>query len=177
MRAAGIVGDDDVARLHVAMHQAARMRAVERVADRPEDLERQREAQCAVAPQQHPEVGAVDVLHREEQGAIRRLPGLVELEHVRMIEGFRVLHLPLEAGGEGQVVGDQPPGEHLDRADASLRAAGEVDGAHAAFAEHGLEPVPADLGAQLGSASPARRRHPSTRSQASPDRSRAISAS
>ena len=113
----------------------------------------------AVAPEEHAEVRAVDVLHREEQRAIGRLAGLVELEDVRMVERLRVLHLALEAGRRS--VGSS----RTSRLDSTFTAhrppcgrAGEVDGAHAALAEHRLEPVAGDLGAQLRSASHSRAR-------------------
>ena len=69
-----------------------------------------------------------------------------------MVERLRVLHFPLEPGREGRVVADQSPRQHLHRAQTALGGAGEVDGTHAALAEHGLEPVAGELGAQLRSA-------------------------
>ena len=122
------------------------VRAVERVGDLREDGHRHAEVERPLALEECAEVRALDVLHREEQAALRRLSSLVEVEDVRVVERLRVLRLPLEAGGEARVVG-KPLRQHLQRAHAALLALGEVDRAHGALAEHRLDPVTGNVSA------------------------------
>ncbi len=85
-----LIDDQDVGRLDVAMDQVAGVGGVEGGSDPGDDLRRQARLEAAALTDQAGQVPAVaDVAHRDEQMAPRRLVGVVDGDHVRMLDGDR----------------------------------------------------------------------------------------
>ena len=80
------------------------MRRVERARDLPEQRQRPLERQRAVAPEQRPEIAALDVAHGQEELAVL-LARLVDRDDVRMVERGREPRLVEEALAEALVPG------------------------------------------------------------------------
>src|SRR6185312_11878407 len=98
---------------------------------------------------QRAEVGPLDVAHRDVELAVR-LAGLVDRDHVGVLDRRRHARLALEALPEPRVAG-QLGGDHLHR-DGPTQAhlLGAVDDAHAAAAELGLDAAAPDDRADTG---------------------------
>ena len=138
---------EQVRRLHVAVHEAARVRGVER------------RAACATSSAasagsslprggDHPaEVGAVHEAHRDEQ-PVAVLAGLVHRDHVRVVERRRDPRLAREPRPEG-VVAREVRRDQLER-DRAIEGdlSRPVYDAHAAAPGHCLDPVPGDARAE-----------------------------
>jgi hypothetical protein len=123
--------EQHVARLDVAMHEAALMGGVERLRDLTGDRHRPLGGQrCAVA-HQGPQIEAVDVAHRDEQAAVE-LAGVIDRNHIGVIEARRQPRLAQEPLAEALVL-REPRRQHLqgDRA-VKPRIASEIHLAHAA---------------------------------------------
>ncbi len=137
--------EQDIGRLDVAVDEAARVGGVEGTRNLGEDRDRLRRLERAV-PQPLLEVASLDVAHRDEE-QLAELAGLVDRDDVRVVDRGRELRLAQEAVAERFVLGEVG-GEELER-DVALQALvlGQVDDAHAAAAEQGLDAVPGELGA------------------------------
>jgi hypothetical protein len=142
-RRTGRPGDQDVARLHVAVDQAFRVRGVERPCDAIDHH------QCVVEGErrfvdQAPKIGALDVAHRDVQAA-EVLIRLVDGKDVRRVEGGRQLGLPDESVPEPVVVGNLRR-EHLE-GDLPLETGvpGQVHDTHAAPPEDAIDAVASEL--------------------------------
>ena len=132
------------------------MSRVERVANRGEDAQRAIERQGAVLGQLSPQVTALDVAHGQVQPVVT-LPGLVDRDHVRVIERRRQPRLSQEATAEALVVG-KLGGHQLQRHRPIQRhVVRPVNHTHPAAADHRLDPVAAEhlaRGQQRGHAPP-----------------------
>ena len=127
------------------MDDALLMGVVNRIADPGEQLEPLRQVE-SVAGGVVGEGLATDQLHREERlGPTRSLgsPGLVDLGDSGMLQPAEHLGLPGKA--PGQLIRHQAGPDDLERhGSVRLILLGLIDGAHAALAERGDDPVPAD---------------------------------
>jgi hypothetical protein len=141
----GACVEQQVGGLHVAMHETARVGRVQGARHLREDADRGRRVQTAVleAPFQ---VTPLDVAHGDEEDVLGR-PGLVDRDDVRMVDRRGQLRLAQEAVAERFVLG-QAGSQQLQR-DSPLepQILGQVDDAHAAQAEQGIDPVAGELGA------------------------------
>jgi hypothetical protein len=137
-------GEEDVARLDVAVDQAAGVGGVERAGHLGHDGQGPGRGQAALAPQQGRQVHPVDVAHGDvEQPAV--LAGLVDRDDAGMVDAGRDPRLAQEPPAE-HVVGGQLGREHLERdpaVEAQLHR--PVDLAHAPAPQAGLDPVAGDL--------------------------------
>jgi hypothetical protein len=134
------VVEQDVARLHVAVDEAAAMGGVEGVRDLRGDRDRARRIERPLAPQQRLEVAAGDVAHRDEQAPLA-LTGLVDRDHVRVVEAGREPRL-----AQQPLVGRDARREQLEgdrAAEPEVRRA--MDLAHPAAPEQLLDAVPLDV--------------------------------
>ena len=127
---AGARVEQHVRRLHVAMHEAARVGRIEGARDLREDADRVRRVETA-APEALFQVTPLDVAHGDEEEVLGR-PGLVDRDDVRMVDRRGQLRLAQEAVAERLVLGEAG-GEQLER-DPPLQPQilGQVDDAHAA---------------------------------------------
>ena len=84
----GGLGHEDVGRLDVAVDQVAIVGRVERGGDLLEHEDRPAHAQLPVPPHERPEVGAVDVAHRDVESPLSPLglARVVDRDHVRVVE-------------------------------------------------------------------------------------------
>jgi hypothetical protein len=92
-----VAADDDVAGLHVAVHQACRMCGMQSPGDRLDDLQ-QLPQRCGICPglaDLLAEARALHVLHRQERHAVH-LAGLPHRADARMLEPRRDLALAFE---------------------------------------------------------------------------------
>ena len=138
------VGDEQVAGLDVAVHDAVAMRVVEAAAGLGDDLDRLLDVEVAAVAQQLGARVAGDVLHHDEVLVVALVEAEVEhLNDVRVHEPGSGERLAAEARDERRVVGEVL-GQQLQR-DVALEALveGEVHGRHAADAEPALDPVAA----------------------------------
>jgi hypothetical protein len=145
---AGARVEEHVGRLHVAMHQAARMGRIEGARHLGEDPDRL--VRIEAAPLQSLlQVATFDVAHGDEQEVLSR-PGLVDGDDVGMVDRGGELRLAKEAVTERLVLGEAGS-EQLER-DPPLepQVLGQIDDAHAAEAEQRLDPVAGELGADPG---------------------------
>ena len=139
-----LVGHEDVRRFDVAVHDQVLMRVVDRRADRleqPQPVGDREALPIAVVV----EADAVDVFHDEVGHAFLRRAAVEELRDVRMVEIGQYLALALQS--EFGLGVDEPVAPELDRdllVELVVRAAGEIDHAHAARAEQPLDPVGPD---------------------------------
>jgi len=132
--------DDDVARLEVAMDDAAGVGVRDPLRGLPEDVDQRLERERAAADELA-QVGPLHVLHAEERDAVD-LPAVVDRDDVRVLE------LRDRLGLAGEVRRD-PDAQDLDRhRPLELGVEGLVDGP---------DPAPADLLEELVPAEPAGR--------------------
>ncbi len=139
--AAVVIDDDEVLRLHVAVHDVGPMRAVQPLADLAHDADEPRGLHRGALVGRH-EIVAVEQLHREEQPAVGQLAEVVDLDDVARAQargGTRLVaehlhHLRLLAEIEAE---DLQRDLALD-----VDVLGLVDDAHAAFAEPAQDPIP-----------------------------------
>ncbi|GAA5020952.1 hypothetical protein GCM10025734_75670 [Kitasatospora paranensis] len=138
--AVGTLGDQDVARFDVAVDEFVGVRRVQRRGDLGGDPDGLAQRQRPLAVQQGPQVAAADVAHRDEEQAVG-LPGLVDRDDVRVVDGGRDLGLAGEPLAE-HVVAGQVGGEQLDGDGAAqAQVLGAVDDGHTAPADHFVEAV------------------------------------
>ena len=141
--------EQDVAGLHVPVHQTSRVGGVERRRDLRHDLDRAIRRQRPPVRDQVPEIVALDVPHRDVQDAVGLSRG-VDGHDVGMLGGGRRLGLVDETLPEGLVPRKVGTQELDDDVATRRRLLGEVHRAHAALAEHRDDPVPGDLGSDPG---------------------------
>ena len=126
MLASPLLVEQHVARLHVAVHEAARVGGVECVRDLARRSRPRAPASSAPSrAQQRLEVGPVDVAHRDEQAPVD-LAGLVDRDDVRVVEAGREPRLPQQPLAEALVLRESR-GQHLER-DRAARAARRARG-------------------------------------------------
>ena len=146
-----LAAEQHVGRLDVAVHEAGGVRGVQRGADLDRDRSDAGGRQPALAREQRLQVGPVHVAHHEVEVA-RLLAGLVDRDHVRVVDRRGHARLALEAlaeAGVGGAVRDDQLDGHRP-AERELRRA--VHDAHAAAAGDRLDAAAGDLGAweQIG---------------------------
>ncbi len=126
--------DQHVAGLHVAVHDAVRVRERQRVGDLGRDAHRVRRGETFVRLQDLAQRLAGDVLHHDEGGVVLLAP-VVDRDDVRVVESGRGLRLASEAfdvGGVRRELGK----EHLHRdAPVEQSVVSEVHVGHAAVAD------------------------------------------
>ena len=142
-------GDQDVRRLHVAVHKAARVRGVEGVGDLRDHLDGVARLHPAPAGDHRREVGALDEPHREVDVPVV-LTRVVDRHHVRMVEGGGDAGLAAEPLPELRVVGQLRVDDLHGHGAVQRELVGLVDHAHPAAAGHGVDPQAADDGADVG---------------------------
>ena len=149
-----VVREDDVRRLHVAMHDAPAVRVVEGVPDARHDLGDPVVRKRHLVLQDLLEVLALDVLHRDEgRPGLHLLSDVVNRHDVRVGQCSRRLRLPEEAlrelAGLRIVLAVGP--DRLQRdAPADDRIASEEHDAHRALAKLALDLVTSELSGQVG---------------------------
>ena len=135
--------DEDVRRLHVAVHEPARVRGIERRCDLRDDAERTAYRQPPLGDEQRLEVAPVDVLHRDVEHVVC-LAGVVDRDDARVVERGgepRLAEEPLAEVGLAE-----RRGEELQCGGAAEpHVLGAVDDARPALADRLDEAVPADL--------------------------------
>jgi hypothetical protein len=135
-------GAQHVGRFDVAVHQAVRVRGVQRRGDLGDHVHGRRRVERA-ARQHRAQVGALDQPHVDEQLATD-LAVAVDRDDVRLAEPGGHLGLVAEPRGVVRVAG-QARQQQLERDHPVLGGVvGPVDLAHAAAAEQGLDPVRAE---------------------------------
>jgi hypothetical protein len=134
-------GDQDVAGLDVAVHQARGVYGVERVGHRLQQGTQRLDVEPAFALEHRAEVLAVDEPHRQVQHTVR-VARVVDRDDVRVLEAGRDGGLPLEAVAVLPVGGERRR-QHLqgDRAP-QVQVARAVDDPHAALADERFDAVP-----------------------------------
>ncbi len=134
--------DEQVARLQVAVDDAAPMGELDRFEDGGEELEPARQGK-RLAPEVGDEILALDVLERQEPGAVGGAPALDEAGDPRMLERRQDAHLVAEAaqGVRRQAI-DDFEGDRAPEVGGLLFS--EVDAAHAAAAELAEDAIGAD---------------------------------
>ena len=143
--------DQQVGRLHVAVHDAGPVRGADRVGRLGHQVADHLGVERLAAAQQRRERLPVDELHHEERarqaGAVRSaeqrgLPDVVDRRDARVVQRRGVPGLGLEPGAEQRVVGVLAL-EHLDRHGPAQRGVGgPPDLAHATGRDPRLQPVP-----------------------------------
>ncbi len=136
--------EQEVARLDVAVDQAARMGGVQRGGHLGDDAHRTRHWQRAGLVDERPDVASLDVAHRDEQDA-GRLAGPEDRDDVRVVDRRRGPRLPDEPLPETLVAG-QVGGQDLER-DRTVqpRVLSTVDDRHPAPADLLVEAIARDL--------------------------------
>ena len=132
--------DEDVRRLDVAMHHAARMRVVERLGDLRQDVDQAVVAERLGTLQQLLEVRPLDVLHGDETDPLAALvDDVVDGDDVGMGEDPGALRFAHESAAELRellVLGREADAEGLQRdLTADERIARQVDDPHGALAD------------------------------------------
>ncbi len=137
-----VAGHQDVRRLHVAVHDAGRVRGGQCVGRLPQQRRGLVGGQGTVAPDQLAQGHPGDVLH-DQPPLVALVDEVEDRDHVRVVEPGRQTALALGA----LQVGGAAAGHHADPLDRDVAAedlvAGEPDGAHAAAPDLPIECVPA----------------------------------
>ena len=135
-----VLVEQHVGGLHVTVHERPPVSGVEGAGHLGQDAKRPLRAQLALAVEHAPQVVALDEAHRQVELPVV-LPGLVDRDHVRMVERCGEPRLAQEAGAEALVLG-QLRRDQLERDGTLERQVGRpVDDAHAAAADQRLHPV------------------------------------
>ena len=137
------VGDHDVGRLHVAVHQPALVRGVEGVRDLGHEACRAPRRQAAGARDEEAEALALDEAHRDEQVA-RVLPRAVDRDDVRVLERRRRGRLADEELTEPRLPGELGQDDLEGHRPLETGLGGAIDDAHAAGAGDRLDAVAGD---------------------------------
>ena len=138
------LGQQHVARLDVPVYEAAPVGGVERPRHLPENVERTGRPQRVLALQQRPKVRALHVAHGDVEHAVG-LAGVVDRDHVGMVETGGDLQLAQEAVAEAGVIG-QLGRKELERCPAvQAQVLGQIDDPHSSLAQHRFQPVAGQL--------------------------------
>ena len=131
----------DVLRLHVAVDDAVLVRGAQRLGDLHQDRARPRPGDDPLRLEGAPEILAVEVLHRDVDQPLRRLPEVGDVDHVLVADARGALRLLQEArdqiGPAGQIL-EQDLERDLLLDERVLR---EVDAAHPPLADLAQDPV------------------------------------
>ena len=141
------IGEQDVRRLDVAVHEPLGVRGVKRPPDAIDDRRRPRRLDGALLVKQRAQIGSLHEAHRDVQHPVR-LADRVDRDDVRMLDLRRDARLTLEARAKRRVVREIGR-DDLQRDDA-VRAllASAVDDAHAPATRDGLDDEAVDLRAR-----------------------------
>ena len=132
--------DEDVARLHIAVHQPALVGGIERGGHLVEQSQRPSGPQASLLGQHALEIAALHVAHGDVEHPVD-LTRLEDRDHVGVIERGGQLRLPEEALPEALVPG-QIGGQQLQRHPAlQAQILGQIDVAHPTPPEQRLDPV------------------------------------
>ena len=96
--------DEHVGRLHVAMHETARMCGIQGTRDLRDDADRVRRIEVGVL-QTSLQIAPFHVPHRDEEEVVSR-PGLVDGDDVRVVNRGGELRLAQKADSERLVLGE-----------------------------------------------------------------------
>ena len=96
-----------------------------------------------------PEIFPFDEAHGQVKHAVR-LAGVVDRDHVGVVDRRRQPRLRQEALPEDLVLGDLGSDQLQRHLPAEMGVLGEIHDAHAAAPEQGLDAVTAELGAEAG---------------------------
>ena len=99
-----VLGEEDVSGLDVSVDEAACVGCVDCRGDLGEKADGAFGVERALLVEQLPQVGSLDVAHRDEQGAVR-LAGLEDRDDIRVVERSGELRLPQEPRPELRVLG------------------------------------------------------------------------
>ncbi len=105
--------EEDVRRLHVPVHEAPPVGGVERTRHLGQDRQRPLGRERALALENALQVAPLHVAHREVELPVA-VAGLVDRDHVRMVERRREARLAQEATPEVVVLGELG-GDQLER--------------------------------------------------------------
>ena len=132
--------EKNVGRLHVAVHEPLCVRCIECVRDLRGDRNGTSRIERAVAPEQRLEVDPVDVAHGDEEPPVF-LAGLVDRDHVRVVETRRKTRLTQHAIAEALILGEAPEQQLQCDRPLELLVASAIHLAHPATAEQFLDGV------------------------------------
>jgi hypothetical protein len=144
--AASLRRHEDVARLHIPVHQTPLVRRIQGIGDLLDDRQRTVGREQALLLQHAPEIDPLDVAHRDEQAPVV-LARLVDRDDSRVVDRRGKARLAQEPLAEARVLrelGCQQLQGHLAAENEIL---GQVDDTHAAPPEQRLDPVTGDLAA------------------------------
>src|SRR5262245_45781229 len=142
---AATVADYDVARLDVAVNQAAGVGLLERAADLPQEVDRPRRWQRPRLFDECLQVRSRQVLHDVVERPVFSVAVVVDLYRVRVRQRRGRLDLALEPAQVLGVAGALGTDDLEGTGPAQQDVLGEVDLAHAAFAEFLLQHILAQL--------------------------------
>ena len=136
--------DQHVRRLHVPVHEPPLVRCVQRLRDLLEKRNRAARLERAFRREQLPEVGALDVAHREEEGTVV-FPRTEDRDDVRMVERRGDTRLVQEALPESVALRELGS-DHLQRHPTpEAELLGAIDRAHSASADEPFDLVAGNL--------------------------------
>ncbi len=141
--AVGALGDEDVARFDVPVHQVVRMGGVQRGGDLEGDPAGGLQRQRSVAVEQRPQIPPPDVAHRDVEHAVG-LPGLEDRHDVRVVDRRGHPRFMGEAPAEGVVPGELGRQQLHRHGTAEPQIFRAVDHRHPAPADLVLEQVLGD---------------------------------
>ena len=148
MLPAGLLGDEDVRRLHITVDEPTRVGGIQRGSDLAHQGERPLRIERRLSLEQGAEIGALDVAHGDVEPSVR-LTRVVHGHDVRVVEARGQLGLDEEALAEAHVLSalgrdelqrDGPPQPRVER---------PIDDAHAAAPEDRFDLVAGKLIARL----------------------------
>lgn len=139
-------GEKDIGRLHVAVHQPALVRGVERARHLADEHQRSPRCEGAFRSEQRLQVGPHHVPHRDVEKPVD-LAGLVDGDDVRVIEGRGQLRLAQESDAKPLVLRELGRQELQRHVAFQPQIVAEVDDAHASASQHALDAVARQLGA------------------------------
>ena len=141
--------EQDVRRLDVAVHETAGVCGVERCGDLRADGDRPSRLERALRSEQRAKIDAVHEPHREIDTAVD-VTCVVDRDDVRVLQRHHELRLARESLAEA-IVARQGRRDELER-DRSLQAqvVRPVHDAHPTAADQLLDPVPEEVGADVG---------------------------
>jgi hypothetical protein len=144
-----VLGDQNVARLDIAVDKPAPVRGVETGRGLSHDRDCPRGSEWAVAAEEFAQIRPLDPAHRDVKHAVCFV-GVVDRDDVRVIERGGQLRFAQEALAEALIVGKLRR-EQLER-DLPVQAQMlcEIDAGHATPAEQPLDPVAGDHRADTG---------------------------